>query len=149
MDNAYPLNRVLPYVAKGQVELDGHMVNVGRFNMFARKGTVCVGCGLVASFFRKERTKEGYYFLNLYGIDGKTNRFILFTRDHIIPECRGGTRDLTNLQPMCADCNTKKGDYITYHDRIKQTFVVFHKWIKRITSITRGSLYILKAVWRK
>jgi hypothetical protein len=31
------------------------------------------------------------------------------TIDHIIPIARGGTNDLSNLQPMCWECNKKKG----------------------------------------
>lgn len=29
--------------------------------------------------------------------------------DHIIPECRGGTRTADNLQTLCRSCNSSKG----------------------------------------
>ena len=31
------------------------------------------------------------------------------TVDHIVPLSRGGTNDIGNLQPMCWNCNRKKG----------------------------------------
>mgnify|MGYP001850859460 CR=1 FL=1 len=30
--------------------------------------------------------------------------------DHIIPQNKGGTNDLWNLQPMCKHCNRSKSD---------------------------------------
>lgn len=33
----------------------------------------------------------------------------LLTIDHIIPEIRGGTLDMNNLQTLCKSCNSKKG----------------------------------------
>lgn len=146
-DGTYCLSLVLPHVGKGTVELDGDTLKVGRFIVFARKGVRCVGCGLKASFFKKE-ISNGRPILNLYArTDDK--RIVLFTRDHIIPESRGGTRDITNMQPMCADCNSKKGDSITFENRLKQTGAVFKKLFRRMWFILKGTVTTLKAVWRK
>ncbi len=32
--------------------------------------------------------------------------------DHIIPKSKGGNKHLNNLQPMCCNCNLKKGNKI-------------------------------------
>ena len=33
-----------------------------------------------------------------------------FTVDHVVPQSRGGTDHLDNLQPLCGVCNSLKGD---------------------------------------
>lgn len=33
-------------------------------------------------------------------------------KDHIIPTVIGGTSSIKNLQPLCRECNTSKGQYI-------------------------------------
>ena len=32
------------------------------------------------------------------------------TVDHVVPECKGGTFERSNLVPACRDCNLGKGD---------------------------------------
>jgi len=81
-----------------------------RYKLFRQKGTVCVRCGLEASYFKLERfPKDKTFHLNLYGID-KEGDEVLFTKDHIIPKGHGGTNTLENYQTMCSPCNTEKGD---------------------------------------
>ena len=145
-DKTYSIDQVFPHVPKGQVELDGHMVKTGRFLVFVKKGTRCVSCGLRATFFKKEKTLETT-ILNLYGV--RNGRHILFTRDHIVPVSRGGSNDITNIQPMCADCNTRKGDYISFENRVKETIRVFKRFYQGMKGRIVGSRMLLKAIWRK
>lgn len=147
MNNSYPLDLVLPYVKHGRVDLEGDSVRVGRFLVFAVKGTKCVDCGLKAEFFKKE-TSNGTVIVNLYGI-GSNNRHVLFTRDHIIPASRGGTKLLKNIQPMCVDCNNKKGDFISVHDKIEQSLHVIKGYFHGLHVRTKTSYRLIRAIWRR
>ena len=81
-----------------------------RYRLFKEKGTVCVCCGLKATYFRIERfPADKTFHLNLYAIDGVGHE-VLFTKDHIIPRAHGGPDKLDNYQTMCMPCNARKGD---------------------------------------
>lgn len=148
MENqTYSIGQVLPTVYVGKVTLDGFNFKTGRFLLFAKKGINCVNCRLRASFFRKEDS-NGTFILNLYG-RRKDGREVLFTRDHIIPESRGGTKALNNLQPMCADCNNHKGDFISVQDRLLQTVKILYRFSKYVRRQFWNTCLTLKAIWRK
>jgi hypothetical protein len=63
--------------------------------------------------------------------------------DHILPVANGGTRELSNLQPLCWQCNKKKSNRLTneqlrewFNSRRKEHFDR-HRWhmtMKRIPS---------------
>lgn len=147
MNQTYPINLILPRVNEGRIELDGDFVRVGRFLLFYKKGLKCVSCSLEASFFRKEKSNEAA-ILNLYGL-GKNGRFVLFTKDHIIPESRGGTKALSNLQPMCEDCNSLKGDFITFRDKVGQTIKALKSFRDGMKTRFKNTYKLLKAIWRQ
>ena len=83
-----------------------------RYQLFAEKGIACVSCGICGEFFALERGSKGNpdkYHFNLYGraSDGKE---IMITKDHIKPRSQGGRNRLTNYQPMCYNCNSRKSN---------------------------------------
>ncbi len=79
--------------------------NHRRLQVFAKKGTACVRCGV-----------EGIYLVasvdpgNGYHVDLFTANFTLMTIDHILPRSKGGASSLANYQPMCQHCNGQKGN---------------------------------------
>ena len=38
---------------------------------------------------------------------------IVLVMDHIVPLSKGGTSDITNIQPLCQTCNASKGNKTT------------------------------------
>jgi 5-methylcytosine-specific restriction endonuclease McrA len=35
--------------------------------------------------------------------------YVSLTADHVVPLCKGGANDITNIQPLCLRCNSQKG----------------------------------------
>ena len=100
------------YLSK--VEFDGDLVkgNSQRYQTFFTKGCKCVKCGIEGKYFAKEKHfKDRSYHLNLYAIDDNGNE-VLMTKDHIIPQSKGGSDDISNYQTMCEPCNKAKGSKI-------------------------------------
>jgi len=87
-----------------------------RYLLFNRDEKKCVCCGVRASFWALQYSKNSKIVqphLNLYGIDNN-NEVILFTKDHVYPKSLGGKDSLDNYQIMCAKCNTKKDSSVEW-----------------------------------
>jgi len=79
-----------------------------RLKVFNEKGCKCVSCDRVGVFLIKGADRFNNNHIDLYTID-----FHLMTVDHILPLSKGGARnDIKNMQPMCEECNTNKGNKI-------------------------------------
>ena len=130
----YKTDRILPHIlasyngkGPGRIDLNNDSVSVSsvRLHMFAIKGIVCVGwkkkCRVKGSFFAKEKQNgsEKYWHLNLYALK-KDGTEMLMTRDHIIPKSKGGGNGISNSQPMCFECNNKKGNTMELYDENEQ-----------------------------
>lgn len=83
-----------------------------RLRVFYHKGCTCVNCGIVGTKLIQGDGRGGLHW-DIYADCG-----MALTVDHIIPRSKGGSDDLPNLQPMCAKCNTEKGngEYYTIKD---------------------------------
>jgi hypothetical protein len=123
-EKLYSIDEVLSqtiFVSKSKgnackVNFDGEWINMAstRYQCFALYGTTCVNCGLEGQYFAMESQGNfGKYHFNLYGVDENGNE-VLFTKDHIIPSCRGGKDIMSNYQPMCLTCNNEKGGKLIY-----------------------------------
>jgi hypothetical protein len=109
----YPVEQILPLIKPGaRAFLGEDVVGIGSIRMlnFKHHGIICVRCGVVGSFFAKEKhsPRDGSYHLDLYAIRADGNE-VLMTRDHIIAKADGGSDNLENMQTMCVKCNNLKG----------------------------------------
>lgn len=50
------------------------------------------------------------------------------TRDHILPLACGGSNHPSNLQPLCAECNRKKGAATMDYRTPEQRALILKRW---------------------
>lgn len=112
----YSIDDIIPYIgSRKQFSCNDKVYSVkltsARLQLF-RQSLICVGCQLIGSVFRLQLAEKDIRtivpHINLYG--SKDNRWILFTKDHIIPKSKGGKNILSNYQTMCYECNFTKGN---------------------------------------
>lgn len=138
----FSVDVILPLIGVGKprIKLEGHSVRVNssRLECF-RRNQSCVRCRRTGTLFILEQHGWGpprgvncfiqdcqlcNYLsierknlqltsphLNLYHVNRKGG-FVLMTQDHILPRSRGGEDKISNLQTMCRDCNSWKGNRI-------------------------------------
>lgn len=122
----YSVEEVLGQVhessSEKKTEFHGHNIRFGStgFRVFNRS-LVCECCGIIGKKFIlkvRENIQNKYKFgqilivkepeLNLFAEEYGED--ILMTQDHIIPQSKGGSNNLDNLQTMCSICNNIKGN---------------------------------------
>lgn len=79
-----------------------------RLRVFAEKGCACVSCERVGSRLIVGEELKGTLHVDLY-----TDDLVLMTINHIFPKSKGGSNDMSNLDPMCGPCNWTKGSKIS------------------------------------
>lgn len=107
-----PIPQVLNWIISDQSRVEVNDTTVGvtslRLQVFAKKGTVCTGCGLKAQYFAVESCHgQTSHHLNLWGVNDKKEE-VLFTHDHTIARSLGGKDELDNCTTMCSPCNRAK-----------------------------------------
>lgn len=115
---AFSADYVLNLIKSGAppITLAGHdhiKVGIKRLWVFKEKGLACARCRITGTFFALEQHKPGGNrgydtpHLNLYAI--AAGKDVLMTVDHIVALADGGSKEMDNLQTMCAPCNHSKG----------------------------------------
>lgn len=103
-----------PDKRKSMVVIRGDIIkgNSQRYQTFFTKGLKCSCCGIEGKYFGKEKAfRDNHYHLNLYAVD-ENGEEVLMTKDHIIPQSKGGKNNISNYQTMCIKCNLAKGNKI-------------------------------------
>ncbi len=80
-----------------------------RLKVFVFKGTKCLSCPRVGIRLIEGKERKGNRHLGIYAEEGN-GTLIPMSVDHIVPKSRGGSNDLSNLQPLCLPCNQLKAD---------------------------------------
>lgn len=98
--------------AEHSIHVEGHDVYTTslRYKTFIEKGYTCVCCGRVGAYYALEKSKgnnQKRAHFNLYSNDD-----VLMTKDHILPRSKGGADCIENMQTMCTDCNSAKGNAV-------------------------------------
>ncbi len=122
-----------------------------RLRVFYHKGCICVNCNIVGTKLIQGSGRGGLHW-DIYADCG-----MALTVDHKIPKSKGGSDDLSNLQPMCAKCNTEKGNGETNYSKINSCIGHFCQWprnkpgggVKKEDLIKTVVLKEGMEVWRK
>jgi hypothetical protein len=121
-------DEVFPHIATGEngnkktYVVDGveYVVRMDskRYHVF-QDNPSCVCCGILGTKMILDINPGDHSpHFNLYAEEN--GRFVLMTKDHILPKSRGGKDLLENFQTMCCCCNNLKGAYDLEMDHIRE-----------------------------
>lgn len=131
-----PMSRISSLISGNHIRIQGtsqlYSFFIGPFIKKYLDCRACVSCGLPIQFAQVMQVEKNSK-AKLYFFSTRRGKVIQFTKDHCIPLAHGGPNEEYNIQPMCADCNTFKGDSLTMNPRfwILRKKIEFEATIKR------------------
>lgn len=87
----------------------GHDLGSLRWKIF-KDYPFCVFCRIPITHVILWEQPKGFKPYHLDAASNHKNEWVMFTIDHHIPRSKGGSDDVSNLQPSCYRCNIKKGN---------------------------------------
>jgi 5-methylcytosine-specific restriction endonuclease McrA len=129
----FPPNAVLPYIrcddSKREYRVGDKVfkvkMNSQRYFIF-RESSHCAACGLAGTVMVLEQNPHDRNpHFNLYAVE--KGKYILMTKDHVLPKAFGGEDRHSNYQTMCAVCNGLKGSENISLEGIRELRRVFNE----------------------
>ncbi|CAB4143169.1 HNHc domain containing protein [uncultured Caudovirales phage] len=96
----------------GTITIDNCKVSIkgNRPEVFITKGYKCANqsCHFCGVYWEFKKGPGGKGHLQLIGANPYSGEKMMMTQDHILASSLGGSHDISNLQPLCHRCNTRK-----------------------------------------
>ena len=109
-----------------------------------RAEMVCWHCGIKATCWVVNKGQNDIVSKPVLDLFATTRgRYVLMTRDHIIPRSLGGANDVRNLRVGCTDCNSARGNEM---DEADSQFMKDHPELIRPDFVPNENTVIAKSV---
>lgn len=84
---------------------------------------------------------ENVPHFNLYALKSCGKR-VLMTKDHILPQSKGGNNDNDNLQTMCSECNNLKDNTTLSPEQIRDLKSLYDALENKIKNVNDRKKFI-------